>query len=406
MLIVVENLPVPLDRRVWQEACALRDAGYRVSVICPRMRGYNEPYEELEGIRIHRHWISSEAGGLVGFLAEYASALWGETVLAWRIWRKDRFQVIHLCNPPDLLFLVALPFRWMGARVVYDLHDVWPEMFEAKFQRRGLLYQMVKWCERLTFATAHVAIATNESVRDFGLQRGGKKPEEIFVVRTSPKAIDTSVPANPELKKGKKYLVGYIGVMGDSDGLEYLLRAIAHIVHEEKREDVRFLLMGTGPDYDRLLGLRTELGLENSVEMPGRVSDHFLSQALQTMDLGVSCDPINDYNQHCTMNKVLEYMAFGKAQVMFELKEGRYSAGDAAVYVDANDPVKYARAVLDLLDDPEKRERLGRLGRERLQKELNWERSTENLLAAYRRALGSELDRDEEPPETASKPNP
>ena len=130
--IIVENLPVPLDRRVWQESCALRDAGHEVVVICPQMRGFTEPEEVIDGIQVYRHWISEEAGAIGGFLREYSSALWGEFKLIWKAWRRHRFDVVHLCKPPDLLFLVAAPYKLAGTRIIYDVHDVCPEMFEAK----------------------------------------------------------------------------------------------------------------------------------------------------------------------------------------------------------------------------------------------------------------------------------
>ncbi len=294
ILIIVENLPVPLDRRVWQEACALRDAGYSVAVICPRMRGFVAPEEVLEGIHIYRHWISDEAGGLVGFLGEYASALWGELCLAWKVWWRHRPRVIHLCNPPDLLFLVALPFRLLfGTRILYDVHDAWPEMFEAKFGRRGLLYWAVRIAERLTYASADAVLATNQSVRGIALARGGKRSEEVFVVRTAPKiAVQEALP-DPSLRKGRKYLVGYVGVMGDADGVRYLVEAAGHLVHSMGRTDIQFLLMGTGPEHANLVALRDRLGLQGTVDLPGRVSNEFLFSALQTIDIGASCDPIN-----------------------------------------------------------------------------------------------------------------
>ena len=387
VLILVENLPVPLDRRVWQESCALRDAGYEVAVICPQMRGYTQAEETLEGIQIYRHWLGGEAGGLIGFVREYACALWGETRLAWRAWRRHRFRIIHLCNPPDLLFLVAWPFRLFGVRVIYDVHDLWPEMFEAKFGRRGLFYWAVRLAERLTYACADVVLATNESVRSVALRRGRKPAGQVFVVRTAPKIPNTDVPPDNTLKKGRKYLVGYVGVMGNADGVNYIVNAAAHLVHRLGRRDIQFLLMGTGPEYERLLQQREELGLSDYVEMPGRVSNEFLFTALRTMDLGVSSDPKNPYNDHCTMNKTLEYMAFGKPQVMFDLKEGRASAAEAAVYVTENSAEKLAEVVAQLLDNPLGRERMGQLGAERIRTQLNWERSVERLLAAYNAAL-------------------
>jgi glycosyltransferase involved in cell wall biosynthesis len=388
VLIIVENLPVPLDRRVWQESCALRDAGYEVIVICPKMRGYNLAEEKLEGIQIYRHWISEEAGGFIGFFREYASALFGEFRLAVKAWFRHRFRIIHLCNPPDLLFLVAFPFKLLGVKIIYDVHDVWPEMFEAKFGKRGLFYCVTRAAERLTYATANVVLATNESVRRIAMERGRKSPERVFVVRTAPKIGAVEGAGDVSLKKGKPFLVGYVGVMGDADGLSYLLDAAAYVVHKKGRKDVQFLLMGTGPEFPRLLEQRKRLKLEEFVDMPGRVTNEYLFAALRTIDLGVSCDPINSYNDHCTMNKVLEYMAFGKAQVLFELKEGRQSAAEAAVYVPKTSGEDLGQAIIATIDDEVGRRRMGQIGAERIRNVLNWEKSVQQLLLAYEAALG------------------
>jgi glycosyltransferase involved in cell wall biosynthesis len=388
ILIVVENLPVPLDRRVWQESCALRDAGYDVTVICPKMRGFFASYEEIDGIRVYRHWITDEAGGFFGFFGEYLSALFGETWLAWKAWRKHKFEIIHLCNPPDLLFLVAAPFRLLGVSIIYDVHDLWPEMYRAKFKKKGLFYQLVKAAEWMTYRVADVVMTTNNSVRRVALERGNKREDRVFVVRTSPQIRAPDATTDESLKKGRDFLVGYIGVMGNTDGLNLLLESIRKVVYDRGRTDVQFLLMGTGPEFNLLLDARNSLGLEEFVDMPGRVTNEFLFTALKTMDAGVSCDPSDGYNDHCTMNKVLEYMAFGKAQVMFDLVEGRASAGEASLYVSGNSTSEFADALIELLDDPARRARMGRVGLERVNGELKWERSVEQMLAAYATALG------------------
>lgn len=387
VLILVENLPVPFDRRVWQEACALRDAGHEVTVICPQMRGYTQPEEVLEGIQIYRHWISGEAGSLGGFIAEYASALWGELTCALKAWRHGGFDVIHLCNPPDLLFLVALPFKLFGGvKVIFDVHDLWPEMFEAKFGKRGMMYWAVRVAERCTLALADVVIATNQSVLSAVKQRGKLREDRAFVVRTAPSRMNTDAPPDEALRAGRRHLVGYIGVMGSADGVDYLVRAADHVVKTRQRSDVQFLLMGSGAEHADLVALRDKLGLSEYLSMPGRVSDEFLCSALRTMDLGVACDPINAYNDHCTMNKVLEYMAFAKPMVMFGTVEGRFSAGESAVYVMENSAEKLGDAILALLDDEPRRQTLGAAGHARLTQELNWERSVGQLLAAYQAA--------------------
>lgn len=387
ILIVVENLPVPLDRRVWQESLALRDAGYDVTVICPQMHGQVLPEETLEGIHIFRHPLASEAKGFLGFFLEYASALWGESRLAWKIWRRKRFKVIHVCNPPDLLFLVALQFRLFGVRMIYDVHDLWPEMFEAKFKGRGLFYWAVRIAERLTYAAAHVALVTNDTVRSVALGRGGMRSDRVFPVRTAPKMPTTSSSPDPALKKGRPHLVGYIGVMGSADGVHHLLEAADYLVRQKGRKDIQFLLMGTGPEYDRLVALRDRLGLGLYVDMPGWMKGEPLFRALQTIDLGVSCDPKNSYNDGCTMNKVLEYMAFGKPQVMFDLVESRVSADQAGWYVPECSSQKLGEAIAHLIDNPDLRRKMGEIGEDRFRKWVDWGRSVEELERAYALAV-------------------
>lgn len=382
VLIIVENLPVPFDRRVWQEALVLKDAGYAVSVICPKLRGFTQSEELLDGIAIHRHWISSEASGSLGYLFEYASALFGEARLACKVWRRRRFQIVHLCNPPDLLFLVALPFKMLfRVKVIYDVHDLWPEMFEAKFEKRGVLYWLVRTAERATLALADVVIATNETVRQAVLSRG--KKSHVHVVRTAPKWTGDEGSVCPELRKGRQFLVGYVGVMGNADGIHLLLEAVAFLIFVKKRTDISFLLMGSGPEFANLQRLSEDLQITSYVEMPGRVSNEFLQDALRTMDIGVSCDPPNSYNHGCTMNKVLEYMVYGKSQVLFDLREGRESAGDAALYAVSPTAEGLGLAILDLLDQPALRQQMGAIARSRMQGALSWKHSSENLLAAY-----------------------
>lgn len=387
ILIIVENLPVPLDRRVWQECLALRDAGYKVLVICPQMKGHVKPYEELEGIVIYRHPLPEEGKGILGFFKEYTVALWGETVLAWRAWREHRFRVIQMCNPPDLIFAVAWPFKLLGVRVIFDVHDLWPEMFEAKFNKRNLMYWAVRVAQWLNYKCADVVLATNETNRRAALENGGKDPEGIFLVRTAPKIPNTSLPPDPALKKGRRFLVGYVGVMGSADGVHVLLEAAAEVVHRLGRKDVQFLLMGDGPEYPDLVALRDKLGLAEYVDMPGWAYNDFLFKALKTIDLGVTCDIPNAYNHSCTMNKVLEYMAFAKPQVSFDLRETRASALEAGMYVTEVSAQKLAEEIVHLLDDEPKRQEMGRRGLERLQRDLNWEKSVEELLAAYKKAL-------------------
>ena len=386
ILIIVENLPVPPDRRVWQECLALRDAGYKVVVVSPKMKSFVKPYEVIEGIHIYRHKIV-EAKGILGFFVEYFTALLGETFLAWKAWFNHRFKLIHMCNPPDLIFVAAWPFKLLGVRVIFDVHDLWPEMFEAKFRKRNLFYWAVRLCQRLNYACADVVLATNETNRRAAIENGKKDPARIFLVRTAPKMPEANLPANPALKKGRAYLVGYVGVMGSADGVDLLIETARIIVHDLGRKDIQFLLLGDGPEFSDLIALRDRFELTEFVDMPGWANNETLVPALKTIDLGVTCDVPNGYNHSCTMNKVLEYMAFAKPQVSFDLVETRASAQDAGLYVSEVSARKLAEAMVALLDDPGKREEMGRRGYERLHHELNWERSVGELLRAYDAAL-------------------
>lgn len=387
VLLVVQNLPVPMDPRVWYEACALRDAGYEVVVICPRMLGVTAPEEIVEGIRVYRHPMIQASGGVWTYLAEYASALWGELRLAWKAWRRHRFRVIHICNPPDLLFLIAWPFKLLGARVVYDIHDLWPEMCQVKFGQRGVLYHLTRLAERISRASADVILVTNDSQRNVVIARGQRARNQVFVVRPV-REIDTkSVNQDESLRRGRTYLVGWIGLMSETDGVDLLLEAAHDLVHRQGRDDIQFLLIGTGPAYPELTQRRDALGLRQHVEMPGWLQGGPLHAALATMDLGICCDPKNAYTDTCTMLKSLDYMAFGKAQVMFDRVEGRAAAGSAAVYLAENSPGALAEAIASLLADAPAREHIGRLGGRRLRTMFARERSVEQLLQAYARAL-------------------
>jgi glycosyltransferase involved in cell wall biosynthesis len=272
-------------------------------------------------------------------------------------------------------------------RVIYDVHDLWPEMFEAKFRKRGLFYWFVRLAERMTYSTADVVLTTNDTGRAVAIGRGRKHPDRVFMVRTAPRIPPGPYAPDPALKKNRPYLVGYVGVMGSADGVHHLIEAAAVLVHDRKRRDIQFLLMGTGPEYDRLLTQRNHLGLQQFVDMPGWVKGEPLFRALQTIDLGVSCDPKNSYNDACTMNKVLEYMAFGKPQVLFDLVESRASAGAAAHYVTEVSAPKLAEAIQQLLDDRALRGKMGLLAAERAQNLLDWSKSVEQLERAYARVV-------------------
>jgi len=387
--IVVENLPVPMDRRVWQEARALRDAGYRVSIICPKGRGFERPRETLEGIEIYRHPIW-EASGPLGYVVEYSWALAAEFFLALGIYARTRFRILQACNPPDTIFLVGIFFKLFGVRFIFDHHDLNPELYEAKFQRKDFFYRLVCWAERLTYRTADVAIATNESYREIALTRGGISPERSFVVRSCPDLNHLRrQPPQPELKEGFAHLVVYIGVMGPQDGLDLLLEAIEHIVKGEGRTDTLFVLIGDGTAAPTLKAAARSKGLEQYIRFPGRldVASPQVGAYFATADLGVAPDPKIAMNDKSTMSKILEYMTHGLPVVLFDLTEGKRSAGDAGLYARPNDPIDFAGQILNLLDSEPLRRELGARGRKRIEEELNWDMEKKALLAAYEAAL-------------------
>ncbi|MFE2392471.1 glycosyltransferase family 4 protein [Streptomyces althioticus] len=387
-LILVENLSVPFDRRVWQECRTLRDAGWEVDVICPRgTKRDTEPEAVIDGVRIHRYPLRAATGGPAGYLKEYGAALWHTARLARKVGPVD---VVHACNPPDLLFLPALRLKRQGAKFVFDQHDLVPELYLSRFGRgKDLLYRGVCALERATYRAADVVLATNESYKDVAVRRGGRRPEDVFVVRSAP---DTErfhpVEPEPELKRGKPHLLCYLGVMGPQDGVDYALRALAKLRDEVGRTDWHAVFVGAGDTFDAMVELSRELGLDGQVEFTGRVPDADLVRWLSTADVCLSPDPCNPLNDVSTMNKVLEYMVMGRPIVSFDLKEARVSAGEAAMYAKGDDEGEFAALIGRLLDDPEQRSRMGKSGQERINGPLAWRNSQAALLAAYEAAVG------------------
>ena len=389
ILIVVENLPLPFDRRVWQEAKTLHAAGAVVSIICPTGKGFTKRYEAIEGIHIHRHPLPLDASGALGYLLEYGAALFWETLLAWKIFLTRGFDVIQGCNPPDLVFAVALPFRLFGVRYIFDHHDINPELYEAKFGKRGAFWRLMRLLERITFKVATVSIATNESYKAIAVERGGMRPEDVFVVRSGPDLAKlTRVPPEPKWRNGRRHLVGYVGVMGEQEGIDLLIDAVEHIVRKLGREDIQFALVGGGSSLDALQRLAASRRLADYVTFTGRAPDAVLFEVLSSADIGVNPDRVNAMNDKSTMNKIMEYMAFSLPIVQFDVTEGRFSAGEASLYARANDPIDLADKIVALIDDPARRAEMAAFGRRRVEQELSWDYQIAPLLAAYRRALG------------------
>lgn len=384
VLIIVENLPSPFDRRVWQEATTLQRAGYQVVIICPTGKGYEQRRELIDGVWIYRHSLPLEADGALGYALEYGSALFWEFYLSLKVLFRHGFDVIHACNPPDTIFLIGGFFKLFGKKFLFDHHDINPELYEAKFNRRDVFYGLMLLLERWTFRTADVSIATNESYREIAISRGHMEPERVFVVRSGPDLSRLRLmPPVPSWNKGRRYLVGYVGVIGKQEGIDHLLRAVHHLVADLGREDMQFVIVGGGTELDSLKTMATELGVDSYVTFTGRVPDQILLEVLNTADVCVNPDIANDMNDKSTMNKIMEYMALGKPIVQYDLTEGRCSALDASLYARRNDFKDFATQIARLIDDEPMRQCMGAFGRQRVENELSWEHESPKLLAAY-----------------------
>lgn len=388
VLIIVENLPVPFDGRVWKEACSLHKDGYEVTVLCPKGKGYEKGYELLEGVHVYRHPMPAEGNSAFGYVWEYSWALFWEFLYSWWIFLRRGFHVIQGCNPPDDIFLVALPFKLFGVKYIFDHHDVNPELYYSKYERKDFFYKAQVWLEKLTFRFSDVVMSTNNSYKEIAIQRGGLAPEDVFVVRNGPD-LETfkAVTPKPELKYGKSYLVGYVGTMSIQEGLDILLDVALHLKNTGRR-DVHFTCVGGGPGLAGLRQIVKDKNLEDTVNFTGRVPDAALLDVLSTADVCVNPDKPCEMNDISTMIKIMEYMALGKPIVQFDLKEGRFSAGEASLYSNnGNHVVDFANKILWLLDRPEERSRMGAFGRKRIEGALAWEYSVQNLLAAYQRVF-------------------
>jgi len=386
ILIVVENLPVPFDRRVWQEATTLKNAGYDISIICPVMKGYDKRHEVIEGIRIYRHPLLLEASGAMGYLLEYGSALFWEFILSVKIFLRNKFQIIHGCNPPDLIFIVALFYKIFGVKYIFDHHDINPELFIAKYNRKGFLYKLMLLFERLTFKTASASIATNNSYKEIAIRRGKMPESRVQVIRSGPNLNKLKIMEPVEkYKKGRTFLVGYVGVIGEQEGIDLLLDSVKIIT--DKRKDIQFAVVGGGTDFERVVKLSEELGLEEFVNFYGRVDDMKLLEILNTSDVCVNPDKPTEMNNLSTMNKIMEYMALKKPIVQFDLKEGRFSAQEASLYSENWNVNDFAEKIIQLIDNESLRKKMGDFGFEKVKNELNWDIEARKLIAFYNKVL-------------------
>lgn len=386
ILIIVENLPLPFDRRVWQEANTLKENGADVSIICPKMNGYTKKYEVINGIHIYRHPLVHEAKGPRGYLAEYTTALFWECWLSLKIFFRKRFHVIQGCNPPDLIFIVALFYKLFGVKYVFDHHDINPELYIAKYNKKGFFYKILVLAERLTFATANYSMATNESYKEIAIKRGKMSPDKVQIVRSGPKLDRLKLTAGNQVhKKGRRFLVGYIGVIGDQEGLDLLLSSVKYIT--DRRKDIQFGIIGGGTDLEKIKKLTIEMGLGEYVDYYGRVDDQTMVDVLNTADVCVNPDRPTEMNNLSTMNKIMEYMALKKPIVQYDLKEGRVSALEASLYAKNTSPEDFAEKIMWLLDNEEKRVYMGNYGYKRVVNELSWDFESKKLVNFYKKVL-------------------
>jgi glycosyltransferase involved in cell wall biosynthesis len=391
VLMLIENAPFPFDRRMRHFAEALRGAGYGVSVICPRGKEFDQGgYQEIDGIRVYRYAPLFQASGKLGYFFEYGWALFCLGVLSLLVWVRDGFDVIHCANPPDLLFLIASPFRLFGKKVVYDQHDLCPELYESKFQRRGKVYRTLLFLERQSYRTADLVISTNQSYRDIARERGAVGDERSAIIRNGVdiRRFHRRMP-RPELKRQFSYMAVYLGVMGRQDGVDRVVQAAHHVVHTFGRRDVLFAMIGKGECWHELQRLSRELEVADYIAFLGHVSDDLLIDCLSTADLCLAPDPPDRMNQLSTMTKIMEYMACQRPIVSFDLLETRRSAGDAAIYIDHEDTKIFAKAMIGLLDDRAERDRMGEIGLQRTIELVGLDRSRKALLEGYSRLLGN-----------------
>ncbi len=386
-VIVIENLPAPMDRRVWQEALALTRRGWRVSVICPATARYPKTFEIIDGIAIYRHNLPLEARGKFAFLLEYGVALFHEFRLLFKVWRQRGFSVIQACNPPDLIFLVALPFKLFGKRFLFDHHDLNPELFEAKFNRKGLMHRLLLLFEKLTFLSADLVVSANDTYRDIAITRGGKRPEDVVTVYSIPdKARIHRVPVDQSLRKGKSFVLGYVGVIGDQDGVDHMVLALDHLVRRGV-SDFHAIIVGDGPALASARELAATRGIEDFITFTGYLTGEALLRHLSTFDIGIIPDPVNPYNDKISMNKVFEYSALGIPSVAYPLTETRRLLGDAGVYAEGSEPADLAAACMRLVSNAGLREQCGSAASRLSERSFNWDREAEKFVAAYERLL-------------------
>jgi glycosyltransferase involved in cell wall biosynthesis len=392
IVIIVENMPVPADRRVWQEATSLAQAGWQVSVICPKAGKYTASRETLEGVDIYRHPLPFEANGMLGYILEYGAALFFETLGLFRIGLRN-IDVVQICNPPDFLFMPAMLAKaFGGAKVIFDHHDLTPELLVEKTGKAsGTLLKFAHWAERQTFRLADRVISTNEAFRKVAMERGGKAHDDTSVVYSAPDLARFPIVApKTELKNDASTLILWIGIIGSQDGVDLLLEAVKALKHDLGVGDFHVLVAGDGPEREALIAYAEELGVGDEVSFPGFLSGDDFAAAFCTADIGVGSDPKNDFNDQLAMNKVMEYMAYSLPIAMFDLTECMRIAGPAALTAGNNDPKELAAQLKTLIEDEALRDELGKVGRARLEQSYSWKQQKEIYLETCHAVLEAE----------------
>lgn len=384
--MLVENCPVPTDNRVWPEASVLRDSGYQVSIISPKGEtDQRETYICIDGIHIYRYHLPTLKQKYISHIVEYSVAMLMTFCLSLRVLFQHGFDVVHTANPPDTFFLIGLFYRLLGKKFIFDQHDLSPELFRVIFNKRARwIYQLMRFFEKCSYKSADLVIVTNESQKSFAIERGHCQPDLVFVVRNGPKMELWKAPQpDPQLKAGRPFLLGYVGLMGVQDGVEHTLYALNELVHKRGRRDISLVLLGSGSNYAALRALASELQLDEYVNFTGLVSKEEVVHYLSTVDIGLIPDPQNGVNEFSTMIKTMEYMAAGKPIVAFDLAETHFTAQEAGLYARPNLVEDMADKIETLLANEELRTKMGEFGRGRIEKALSWERTSKHLIHAY-----------------------
>jgi len=392
VLLLVENLSVPFDRRVWKECCALRDAGFRVTAISPKGRDFDSSFfETLDDVTIYRYPPFESSGAAVSYALEFSVALFWMTVLSWVALAKRGFDVVHLSNPPDVLILAALPFKLLGKKIIFDQHDLSPEIYSQHHPggEGSIVHRVLLAFEALTYRCADVVICITQSVCDVARTRGRVGSDRLFLVRNGPDLRSFAhAKADATLRQDRPYLLSYVGMMGPQDGVDILLRAVRILVNDFGRQDFHVHLVGGGTELGRLKNYAEELGLVGYVTFAGQQPYDAVVRVIASADVCLCPDPKTPMNDRANLVKVTEYMCLGRPVVAFDLSEVRHSAGDAAVYATPNDERDFASKIDSLLSSADDRVRRGHIGAQRVLQFLSWDHSKQALLAAYQRALG------------------